>query len=89
MYFNVEIYNVEQRRINVVYFNVDINNFIQHRNNIVIFNVEFQKVGWCQNNVVKIIISRKNKKKKSFQIKYMEFKVLTAISYSSSLYSPC
>ena len=26
VYFNVGIYNVEQRRINVVYFNVDMNN---------------------------------------------------------------
>ena len=31
---------------------------------------------------------KKKKKKKSFQIEYTEFKVLTAISESSSLYSP-
>ena len=31
---------------------------------------------------------KKKKKKNSFQIEYTEFKVLTAISESSSLYSP-
>ena len=31
---------------------------------------------------------KEQKKKKSFQIEYTEFKVLTAISESSSLYSP-
>ena len=40
MYANVEIYNVEQRQINLVYFNVDINNIRQRRNNAVIFNVK-------------------------------------------------
>ena len=36
--FNIEIYNVEQRQINVVYFNVDVR---LRPNNVVIFNVEF------------------------------------------------
>ena len=31
VYVNVEIYSVEQRRINVVYFNVDLNNVRQHQ----------------------------------------------------------
>ena len=44
MYVNVEIYNVEQRQINVVYFSVDTNNIRQRRNNSVIFNVEFHNV---------------------------------------------
>ena len=45
VYFNVKIYNVEQRRINVVYFNVDMNNVGQRRNNAVIFNIGFYNVG--------------------------------------------
>ena len=52
VYFNVERYNVKQRRINVVYLNVDMNNVRQRRNNVVIFNVEFYNVGKRWNNVV-------------------------------------
>ena len=52
MYLNVEIYNVGQRRINVVYFNVDMINVEQRRNNVVIFNVGFYNVGLRRNNVV-------------------------------------
>ena len=62
LYVNVEIYNVEQRRINVVYFNNDINNVKQDRNNVVIFNVEFQS----RNNVVNMIISKKLIKAKKY-----------------------
>ena len=61
VYFNVEMYNVEQRRINVVYFNVDMNNVRQGWNNVVIFNVEFYNVGKRRNNVVKMTASKKNK----------------------------
>ena len=42
---NVQIYNVEQRRINVLYFKVDLNNVRQRQNNVVIFNVDFHNVG--------------------------------------------
>ena len=56
------MYNVEQRRIDVVYFNVDMNNVRQRRNNIDIFNVEFYNVGKRRNNVVKMTASKKNKK---------------------------
>ena len=63
VYFNIEMYNVEQCRINVVYFNVDMNNVRQRRNNIVIFNVKFYNVGKRRNNVVKMTASKKNKKK--------------------------
>ena len=56
------MYNVEQRRINVVYFNVDMNNVRQRRNNIDIFNVEFYNVAKRRNNVVKMTASKKNKK---------------------------
>ena len=41
VYFNLGVYNVEQRRINVVYFNFDMNIVRQRRNNIAIFNVEY------------------------------------------------
>ena len=77
MYLNVEIYNVEQRRINLVYFNVDVNNVRQRRNNVVLFNVEFYNVGQRGNNVVKMTISKKNKKK-TFQINTLnsKFKLL-------------
>ena len=78
MFFNLGIYNVEQRQINVVYFNIDMNNVRQHQNNVVCFNVEFHNVGQRRNNVVKMTISKKNKK--SYQIEYTEFKVLTVIS---------
>ena len=61
VYFNVGIYNVEQRRINVLYFNVAMNNVRQRRNNVVIFNVEFHSVGKRRNNVVKMIFFKKNK----------------------------
>ena len=33
---NVEIYNVEQRRTNIVHFKVDLNNVRQRRNNVAI-----------------------------------------------------
>ena len=56
------MYNVEQRRINVVYFNVDMNNVRQRRNNIDIFNVEFYNVAKRRNNVVKMTASKKIKK---------------------------
>ena len=87
MYFNVGIYNVKQRWINVVYFNVDINNVRQRRNNVVIFNVDMNNIGKRQNNIVKMTISKRNKT--SFEIEYTEFEVLTTISQSSLLYSPC
>ena len=44
----------------------------------VIFNVKFHNVSKRRNNVVKMTIS-KNDKKKIFQIEYTEFKVLTTI----------
>ena len=78
VYFNVAIYNVEQRRMNVVYFNVDVNNVRQRWNNVVIFNVEFHNVGKRRNNVVKMTISKKNKK--IFPKKYTELKVLATFS---------
>ena len=79
MYFNVGIYNIEQRRINVVYFNVDMNNVRQRPNDVVIFNVEFHNIGKRRNNVVKMTISEKDKKK-LFQKEYTQLKVLTVIS---------
>ena len=62
VYVNVEIYNVQQRRINVVYFNVDLNNVRQRRNNVVIFNVDFHNVGERRNNVASMTIWRKKTK---------------------------
>ena len=56
MNFNVGIYNIEQRRINVVYFNVDLNNVRQRRNHVVIFNVDFHNVGQLRNKVVNMTI---------------------------------
>ena len=55
-----------------------MNNVRQRRNNVVIFHVEFHNIGQRWNNVVKTTISKKNQKK-SFQIEYTEFKVLTTI----------
>ena len=42
MYVDVEIYNVEQRQIDVFYYKVDLNNVRQRWNNVVIFNVDFK-----------------------------------------------
>ena len=53
MYVNVEIYNVEQRRINIFYFNVDIR---KRRNNFFIFHVKFHKVDQSRNNVMNMTI---------------------------------
>ena len=61
VYVNVEIYNVEQRRINVVYFNVDLNSIRQRRNNVVIFNVDFHNVEQRRNNVVNMTDLKINK----------------------------
>ena len=55
-YINLEIWNVEQRRINVDYFNVYSNNIRLRRNSAVIFNVDFHNVGQRWNNVVNMII---------------------------------
>ena len=75
MYFNVGIFYVEQRRINVVYFNVDVSNVRQRRNNVVLFNVEFHNVGQRGNNVVKMIISKRNKKN-NFKLNTLNSKIL-------------
>ena len=56
VYFNLGIYNVKQRWINV-----DIKNVRQRRNNVVIFNVDMNIVGKRRNNFVKMTISKKNK----------------------------
>ena len=69
VHVNVEIYNVEQRRINVVYFNVDINNVWQRRrNNVVIFNVEFHDVDQRRKNVVNMTICKMLKRVKKKEI---------------------
>ena len=60
----VEIYNVEQRRINFAYFNVHINNVRQRQNN-VIFKVEFHNVDQCRNNVVNMTIFKKLEREKN------------------------
>ena len=59
MYLNVEIYNVEQRRISIVYFNVNIDNVRQRRNNVVIFNLEFYNVDQLRSNVLNMAICKK------------------------------
>ena len=61
-YVKVEIYNVEQLRINIIYFDVDFNNVRQHRNN-VIFNVDFCNLRQRRNNVVNMKIFKKLKNK--------------------------
>ena len=68
MHANVEIYNVEQRQINVVYFHVDINNVRQRRNNAAIFNIEFHNIDQRRNKVVNMTIFKKlNRAKKYFR----------------------
>ena len=58
----MEIYSIEQRRINVVHFNVDMKNVRQLRNNTAITNVKFQSVGQRRTNVVNITIGKILKK---------------------------
>ena len=73
MFFSVEIYNIEQHRVNLVNFSVNINNFRQRRNNVVIFNVEFHKVDQSQNNVVNMTICKKSKRaSKYFELQKQE-----------------
>ena len=64
-YVNVEIFTVEQHRINVN-LNVDINNVIQRWNNVAIFNVVFLNVDQRRNNVVNITIWKKLKRTKKY-----------------------
>ena len=54
VYVKVEIYNVEQRQINVVYFNVET----------MLFNVKFHKVDQRRNSVVNMTIFKKLKRVK-------------------------
>ena len=63
LYVNGEIYNVEQRRINVFCFYVHIKNVRQRRNNALIFNVEFHNAAQRRNNVVNLNICKKLKNK--------------------------
>ena len=58
-YFNVKMYNVIQREINVVYFNFHINSVREGQNNIVIFNVKSHNVGQRRNNIVNMTICKK------------------------------
>ena len=55
MYVTVEIYSVEERRINVVCFKADVNKL----DNVVIFNFLFHSVDQSRNNVVNVIIFKK------------------------------
>ena len=77
LYVNIEIQNVEQRRI-INVFNVDINNVKKRSNNVIIFNVEFYNVDHRQNNVVNMTICKKLEKAKtnvsSFKTKKRTFK---------------
>ena len=75
MYVNIRIYNVEQRRINVVYFNVDLNNIKQRRNSVVIFNVVFHNVGQRRNNVVNMTIYLFELQRKIIWIEYNGLKI--------------
>ena len=55
-----------------------MDNVRQCQNSVIIFNLEFHNVGQHRNNVVKMMISKKNKKQ-FFQIEYTKFKFLTII----------
>ena len=60
VYVNVEIYNVEHRRINAVHFKVDLNN-VRRLNNVAIFNLDIHNVEQRWNNVVNMTIWKKIK----------------------------
>ena len=66
MYVNDEVYNFEQRQVNLVFFNVDINNVRQRQNSVVIFNVEFHNIDQRRNNVVNMRIFKKLKRAKKY-----------------------
>ena len=55
VYVNVEVQNVQQRRINVNCFKVELSNVSQRQNN-VIFNIDFHNVGQSRNNVLDMTI---------------------------------
>ena len=85
VYVNVEIYNVEQRRINVVCFNVDLNNVKQRRDNVVIFNVDFHNVGQsCEYKRLKKIKTKPRVKNK---IIFLSFKECTGLKIFFILFS--
>ena len=74
-YFNVEIYNIQQRWNNAVYFNVELNNVRQRQNNVVIFNVDFHNVGQRRNNIANMTILKKtNKPRFKSKIIFLRFK---------------
>ena len=64
MYFNVEIYNIEQHEINVVYFNVDINNTRWLQNNAAIFNVDERPNSFMNMTIFKKLEKKRASKKK-------------------------
>ena len=59
VYVNIEIYNVEQSRINVGNFKSDLSNIRQRRNNVVNFNVDFHNTEQSWSNVVNMAIWKK------------------------------
>ena len=74
MYFNVEIYNVEQRWNNVAFFNVEVNNVRQRQNSVVIFNVDFHDVGKRRNHIANMTIWKKMKPQFKTKIIFLSFK---------------
>ena len=69
MYVNAEIYNIEQRRINIVYLNVDTNNVRQHQ------NVEFYSVDQSRSDIVNRTKCEKLKNKTRDQYNILEFQI--------------
>ena len=65
MYVNVEVYNVEQRQINVVCFNIGFDKVRQRRINIS--HVNIHNVVQRQNNVVNMTNYKKLKNKPGFK----------------------
>ena len=58
---NLEVYNVEQRQINVVYFSVVLTMSYNVKTMWVTFNIEFHIVAQRRENVVNMIKNLKNK----------------------------
>ena len=81
VYVHVQIYNVEQRHINVVYFNVDINNVRQRQNNVVILNAEFHNVDQRRSNVLSTFKKLKSAKKYFYTSKKRWLIWLTTLTF--------
>ena len=71
---NVGIYNVDQRRINIVYFKDDLNNVRQRGNNVIIVMFDFHKLGSVETPLWILPYEKKKKLRGKHKIILLSFK---------------